>query len=275
MQKKGIDTKSNFYEESMMFHGAANNVMGTRFDILIIGQDTITSHEIWNETIAELQRLDRIFNRFDNTSETYKVNSEAPLAAINVSCEMWEVLQNCQMYHARTSGLFDITLNNFSNVLLNESDHSVAFAEKNTSLDFGGYAKGYALVKLQEMITQKGVNDCLIDFGNSSIMGIGCHPYGDAWKVSIENPYENDTILEEITLKNSALSVSGNSPSYTGHIFRPDTGVSVEDHKLVSIVAENSLDAEVLSTVWMMATEDEKASIAEKFNIQKITSYSL
>ncbi len=249
--------------------------MGTRFDILIIDQKRLKSQEIWNDIVFELQRLDQIFNRFDSTSETSKINREAILEPVHISPEMWSILRSCQIYYTRTLGLFDVTLNDFSKVFLDEKEYTVIFLKKDISLDFGGYAKGYALLKIKDLIRQAGVKHCFVDFGNSSILGIGHHPYGDSWKVSIENPYNQDEVLDDISLKDLALSVSGNTPSYTEHIVRPTSKEPIKGHKVVSITSEDPLDAEVLSTVFMIATDAEKEQISEDFKIQNIAEYSL
>lgn len=275
MQKRGIETGGSYYEDSKMFHGALKEIMGTRFDILIIGRQDSTSREIWREVIFELRRLDQLFNRFDVTSETSRINREAVIAPAALDPEMWSILQNCRSYHRRTSGLFDITLDDFSKVQLAEKDQTIFFPEEDISLDFGGYAKGYALLKIKDIIQQGGVEHCFVDFGNSSIMGIGQHPYGDAWKVSFENPYRQNVILDEISLKDMSLSVSGNTPSYTGHIVRPDTREPVNGHKAISVVSEDPLEAEILSTVLMIATEAEKAKISKNFKTAHTAEYNL
>nr|WP_076931980.1 FAD:protein FMN transferase [Proteiniphilum saccharofermentans] len=258
-----------------MFHGSLKNIMGTRFDLLIIDQDRLKCQEAWNYINSELQRLDQLFNRFDSASETSKINREAIHAPVYPDREMWSILRSCQMYYEHTMGLFDITLNDFSKVLLNEKECTVFFLKKDISLDFGGYAKGYALLKIKGIIHKTGVKDCFVDFGNSSIMGIGHHPYGDAWKVSFENPYNQGVVLDEISLKDMALSISGNTPSYTGHIARPGSMKPVNEHKAIAVMLENPLDAEVLSTVFMIATNEEKKRISESFKIQYIAEYNL
>lgn len=275
MQKTGIDTGGTYYESSKMFHGSLQNIMGTRFDILIIGQNKLKSQEIWNDIVFELQRFDRIFNRFDSTSETSKINRKAVLEPVHVSLEMWTILKSCRQYNIRTLGLFDITLDDFSKVLLDEREHSVIFLKEDISLDFGGYAKGYALAKIKDLIHQAGVKHCFIDFGNSSILGMGRHPYGDAWKVSIENPYNHDEVLDEISLKDEALSVSGNTPAYTGHIVRPASREAMKERKVLSITSKEPLEAEILSTAFMVATREEKKYLSENFEIINIIEYSL
>ena len=275
MQKTEIDTGGTYYESSKMFHGSLQNIMGTRFDILIIGQSKLKSQEIWNDIVFELQRFDRIFNRFDSTSETSKINRKAVLEPVHVSLEMWTILKSCRQYNIRTLGLFDITLDDFSKVLLDEREHSVIFLKEDISLDFGGYAKGYALAKIKDLIHQAGVKHCFIDFGNSSILGMGRHPYGDAWKVSIENPYNHDEVLDEISLKDEALSVSGNTPAYTGHIVRPASREAMKERKVLSITSKEPLEAEILSTAFMVATREEKKYLSENFEIINIIEYSL
>lgn len=249
--------------------------MGTRFDALIIGKNRLESHEIWNAIVSELQRLDRIFNRFDERSEVSMINRNAGDEKVLTSSEMWAILQNCKEYHVCTFGLFDITLNDFTMVSLDERARSVTFLKKDISLDFGGYAKGYALTKLKDIIQEARIQHCFIDFGNSSIFGMGCHPYGDSWKVSVQDPYSPNAILDEFSLQDQALSVSGNTPTYNGHILRPDTREVQYKRKAVTIISDDPLTAEVLSTVYMIADEIEKEQIKKHFNIQHIAEYSI
>lgn len=274
MLSRTIDNDGAYYDEPKMFHGSLD-IMGTRFDILIMNENKLKSQHIWGEIVFELRRLDQLFNRFDSASETSLINRKASLSPVPVSSEMWSVLQSCRKYHLNTLRLFDITLNDFSKVILNHIRHTVFLSGEDIYLDFGGYAKGYALLKVKDIIRKNAIDDCFIDFGNSSILGIGHHPYGDAWIVSFENPYNQDEVLDEISLKDSALSVSGNTPSYTGHIIRPDSKSPLKEHKAVSVLSEDPLDAEILSTVFMIATEAEKIQISENFNILNIAVYNL
>lgn len=114
---------------------------------------------------------------------------------------------------------------------------------------------------------------CFVDFGNSSLLGVGHHPYGDAWKISLENPYIRGSILNEISLRNQSISISGNTPKYTSHIVRPTTGEWVKTRKLISVISQDPLDVEVLSTVFMIADNREKEQIEQNFSIESIAEY--
>ena len=62
---------------------------------------------------------------------------------------MKSILQLCSYYYETTSHLFDITLKDFSQIQLHEHSY-ISFTSPDISLDFGGFAKGYALKKIRK-----------------------------------------------------------------------------------------------------------------------------
>lgn len=266
--------KFAYYEASLMAHGSLLNVMGTRFDIIIIGKNKSESEAVWFKIESELKRLDRLLNRFDPASEVSKINNIVEHQQIRVSEEMWQILNNCKFYHQETFGLFDITLKNFYAIRFHEHNKAVSFSQSGIRIDFGGYGKGYALKRIKGIMEDAAVHQCFVDFGNSSILGVGHHPFGDAWKVSIENPFDAGQTADEISLRDMALSVSGNTPSYSGHIVHPKSGSPETRRKLVSVLMDDPLDAEVLSTVFLIAAESEKEQLRKSFKIFDVKEYN-
>ncbi len=266
--------KFSYLESSQLFHGSLMNIMGTRFDILIIGKNKIYSESVWYRIESELKRLDNLLNRFDKFSEISNINSNATSIPVKVTDEMWHILNNCKYYHQLTLGLFDVTLKDFKLINFSESSKSVSYTNSEIKIDFGGYGKGYALKKIKSILDEAEIECSYIDFGNSSILGIGHHPFGSAWKVTIENPY-NHKIIDELSLKDTALSISGNTPAYHGHIVSPKYGQSICEHKMVSVISDDPLDVEVLSTALMIADDKEKEQIKANFNVNNVKEYRL
>ena len=266
--------KFAYYEASLMAHGSLLNVMGTRFDIIIIGKNKSESEAVWFKIESELKRLDRLLNRFDPASEVSKINNIVEHQQIRVSEEMWQILNNCKFYHQETFGLFDITLKNFYAIRFHEHNKAVSFSQSGIRIDFGGYGKGYALKRIKGIMEDAAVHQCFVDFGNSSILGVGHHPFGDAWKVSIENPFDAGQTADEISLRDMVLSVSGNTPSYSGHIVHPKSGSPETGRKSVSVIMNDPLDAEVLSTTFSIATESEKEQLKKSFKIFDAKEYN-
>ena len=268
-------TNTFHYDDRLKIsHGNLTKVMGTRFDIVLLGKDEKLASVIWNDVRQELIRLDKMLNKFDDTSKISMINKQAFLHPVVVHPELFQILTDCRIYHERTKGLFDISLKDFSKVVLSESDCSVSFLSSDISLDLGAYAKGHALKVIWAKLMKENVLHAFVSFGDSSILGIGNHPYGDSWKVSITNPFEENEVLGEIDLKNTSLSTSGNSPSYTNHIVRPDSGQKNNERKLVCVVSGNPVDAEVLSTTLMVATDQEQQQILQNFKIESLKIYN-
>ncbi len=268
-----LEAKCKYYENEAMFHGFIPHIMGTRFDILFIHSDIDRLNTLWTNITNELERLEKILNRFDPHSEVSQINNHTSQSKIQISTEMESILQLCSHYYETTSHLFDITLKDFSQIQFHNQQR-ISFISPDISLDFGGFAKGYALKKIKKIIEQNNVNHTFINFGNSSILGMGHHPYGDCWKVSFLNPY-NQSLLKEFDLQDTALSTSGNTFQYTGHILNPLTGIFNEERRASSILSSDPLEAEVLSTVWMIANEREQKKILENFKNVQTTIYDL
>ena len=258
-----------------MFHGSIPGIMGTRFDLVIVKLSKEEALLAWNKVVAELIRLHRMMNRFDPKSQLSLINMNATKGFTKVSDEMWSVLNDCKHFHDITEGLFDITLNNLSEVLFDEGSKSVVFPTKEFYFDLGGYAKGYAMERIKEMLSDADVEHALINFGDSSIAAIGHHPFGDCWSVSIENPFQKGEILKEMKLKNQDMSSSGNIPSHPQHIIDPFTKQFNTEKKVICVVAENSIDAEVLTTTWMIASSEQQNRIKSNFKTDKTIVFNL
>ena len=186
---------SNYYAASGLFHGSMASVMGTQFDILMVGTDSVLLSRVWEAIETEVKRLDKLLSRFDEASEVSRVNREAAHYPVAVSEELWQILQDCKRYHALTDGLFDITLQGFSQVLLSEKDRSVFFFSESLHVDLGGIGKGYALTRIRELLEKNGVEKALVNFGNSSVLAVGSHPLGDYWPVGVDNPFTKEHVV--------------------------------------------------------------------------------
>ena len=251
----GIEGHTEFISDGMVFHGNIPYVMGTRLDVIIVGLPEMRAAPLWERLHGLVFSLDRMLNRFSPESEVYGINQSGMVHDGKMSPELKEITGLAREYNERTLGLFDVR-------------------RQDGMLDFGGFGKGYFLRRCRNIMKEEGVECAYVDFGGSSILGMGHHPYGDSWKVGVICPYTH-VQLDEISLYDKAMSTSGNSPSYSGHIIHPVTGKPNYDRKLVSVVSPDPLDAEVLSTATMIASDDEISRINDKFADSIVKTYNL
>ncbi|MDR3261391.1 MAG: FAD:protein FMN transferase [Tannerella sp.] len=262
---------TNYYPSSQLFHGSVPYLMGTRLDALLFGEEPAALDALWRKIEAEIRRLERMLNRFDTESELFRLNRDAVLYPVGAPDELWSILQDCRHYFERTEGCFDITRGKFDRVEFDD-EHRTVFLKDGANFDAGGYAKGYALRQIRFRLEAEAGHRALINFGDSSILAVGAHPHGEYWPVGIDNPYSR-VRMDDFRLCDGSLSVSGNMPSHPAHIVRPETGTYVTERKIIAVVADDPVDAEVLTTALMVAEQEQVERIVNRFKIKEYKIY--
>lgn len=243
--------------------------MGTKLEALICGASEDICNGLWNGMCLEAQRLDAMMNRFSPESEVSRINAAGESG---LSPEMSELITLCLQFRESTGGLFDIGRGTVDwEKALSADGARIKLGGGN--LDFGGFGKGYLLRRFREMLGNTGVSTAYIDFGGSSILAVGHHPFGPCWKVGITDPFSGRTV-RELELVDMALSTSGNQPGYDGHITDPRDGSRITGRKMFTVLSPDPLTAEIASTAAMIANADELDYIKENNDIAEILDVS-
>lgn len=259
---------TNYYPSSGLYHVSIPLLMGTRLDVLLLDDDRQRAENVWNGAEAELKCLEKMLNRFDPNSEVAKVNNDALFSSVQLSDDLWNILLDCRRYYELTDGCFDITLSDFRKIIFMEDSHSILFDKYGLMLDFGGYAKGYALKCVRKRLENAGVERALINFGNSAVLALGTHPFGDSWPVGVEDPGKDNAVVKTINLCDTSMSVSGNTPLNMQHIVNTRTSEFIAGDMMVAIVSDDPVDAEVLTTAWIASGEERIPYWMDRFNLK-------
>src|SRR5689334_18996906 len=148
-------------------------LMGNHFEITIVSDDEGWAYDRIGEAVAEIKRIERILTTFKDESETNLVNRHAGIKPVEVSEEVFRLIERSIRISELTQGAFDITygsidkslwnfdrnmktlptagrarkmvrLINYRNVILDQERRSVFLKEKGMRIGFGGIGKGYA-----------------------------------------------------------------------------------------------------------------------------------
>lgn len=250
--------------------------MGTILDIVLPGADSDSVEQILEMVIHEVERIESRLSIFEPSSDLSRINSNAFEQIVETDEELNGIFSEIEDYNDLTEGYFDITLKPVQDFyrengiatelpqtvkrscgmeLLEIGDHSIRFLEEGVFLDLGGYGKGYAVKRIIELLQLHSIDSALISFGGSLVTGMGSHPEGDSWKVSIPSDLQDKESKEvNIDLKNQSLSTSGNSLNNqkkfrnSGHIIDPVSKRVRTENSLVSVVSGDPVKAEVYST---------------------------
>jgi thiamine biosynthesis lipoprotein len=154
-------------------------------------------------------------------------------------------------------------------------DGKIIKQNPNIKIDFNAIAKGYSVDLIGEFLEGKGIETYLVDIGGE-VLGKGCKPNCECWRVGIEKPAEtagSDRELETIIeLCNAALATSGTYRKYYekdgkrySHTIDPKTGKSVE-HTLLSVTVRDSTTwrADAIATAMMVWGVEKSLQMLEK-----------
>ena len=249
--------------------------MHTRVEVVAVGLDECAGRDLAQGVEAEVKRLERCFNRFDNRSPLAVMNARAAAEDVAVDDDMFMALELCEAFRRGTAGYFDIATNTTVggqvSYSLNADNHTVRYTSSGISLDMGGFAKGFALERVRRAVVEAGAESALINFGNSSVAAISHHPYGEWWGVGVEHTRVQCVMAHDVHLCDNAMSVSGRTPRGEYHIVNPRTGGTVAGEELILVEGRSALVAEVLSTALYAAPRSERAEIMRAYDGYRAT----
>ncbi|MFA6075622.1 MAG: FAD:protein FMN transferase [Negativicutes bacterium] len=253
-----------------------------------------------NQAFAEVQRLHKIFDRFDKASETSQINANAGIKPVKVSKDVLVCVRRSAELSAKLDNAFDITIGpltklwgighkddfvpaagqiktllplvDYHNIVIDEQNQTVFLTKSGMKLDFGGVAKGYACDRLVEVLKANGIKSALVNAGGD-VRVIGNRSDGKPWRIGIQDPRNPDKMLGSLALDNwDTMETSGDYQRYIevngirySHILDPKTGSQPRTVKAVTVICNNSLDGDIFSTALFILGVDEGKKLLKQF----------
>lgn len=242
---------------------ASFEAMHTIFEMVLVHVGEADARQLAEKAESLVMELGKRLNRHDPESIFYLINASTCNAGIAVDEDTFGILQFCEAFRCSTYGYFDISALSKVACLpayrLDPASMAVSLNAEGIMLDAGGFGKGYALDHVKRLLTEAGVTDALLNFGDSSVMAIGAHPFGNCWQVGTSSggrPFR---------LKDTSLSISGCRPDGKEHIIDPITGKMAADGPMIAVQGRSAFVCEVLSTALYAAPADAREKIIRNF----------
>ena len=283
-----------FYKESRF-------LMGTTAEIICQDRHSL------DIAFREIERLERLWNRYDPDSEISKLNKNG---VSKVSKDTLEIIKKAIEFSKLSEGLFDITIGpladlwkerikskvsrfpteeeiterlrfiGFEKIIIDEEKSVIKFKDKGVSVDLGGIAQGYAVDKVVEKLRSLGVKDCLIRIGGC-IYALGRKDKRD-WRIGIQHPRNPHEFIDYVELRDKAIATSGDYEQffiYEGkrysHIINPKTGYPVDNEIIsVTVISPQALISDFLSTAVFILGEEKGRELAKKFKDTKVIIFT-
>lgn len=252
--------------------------LGTQAYIELWSEDSKQAEQLFSEVQAEFERINQLMSPYIASSELSLLNREAAKKPVQVSAEMYQLLQRAKQISQQSNGAFDITFAsvgfyydyrnhkkpdatvlqtarqyvNYQSVELLKNN-TVRFAQPGVKIDLGGIAKGYAVERSIALLAQHGISNALLTAGGDTrLLG---DKRGKPWLVAIKHPRQGDKYAAQLPLENSAISTSGDYERYFiedgvryHHILDPKTGQSATGLLSVTVTGADTTQTDALST---------------------------
>lgn len=267
MEEFRYSTKNALYPVAY----ASMRAMHTRLEMVLVGVAEALARELAEAVEADTARMERLFNRHAAGAGLNVVNMLGRAGDVAVDDELFMVLELCEAFRRGTEGYFDITAcseraaDTAARYTLDAAAHTVRLHGAGALLDLGGFAKGYALERLRQRVAEAGVQQAVLNFGDSSITAIGHHPYGEWWPIGVEPDARRSAVAQEFRLRDSAMSVSGRGRGGEYHIFDPHSGERVVREETMVVEGRSALVCEVLSTALYAAPAARREGIMARY----------
>ncbi len=148
-------------------------------------------------------------------------------------------------------------------------------SNKAVQLDFGAFAKGYAIDLAIQRLREFGINNAIVNAGGD-LRAIGSKS-GKPWRVGIRHPQGQGVLASLEVSGDESVFTSGNYERYReyegvhyAHILDPRTGMPVDGVTSVTVIHDNGAVADAAATALVVAGPKEWHRIAKQMGIKYV-----
>lgn len=282
-------------------------LMDTICEVKVVTSNRKFANRVMEKVFSEVANIDKKLG-FDKESEIVKINTNGWSSPVKVSDDTYYLIEKSIEIYKLTDGAFDITtgvltslwgFDNFSKkekfvvpshdeiirvlqfvdaslIVLDKNTKTVFLKKKGVRLNVGGIAKGYAIKRAKEILESYNIEKFLINFGGDVYVKNG---KGKTlpWRVAVQHPRDKNKFLTVLELYTTSCATSGDYERYFmtdnkryHHIFDPKTGYPKEGVVSVTVLCEDPVLADALSTAIFVLGKEKGLKLAQKLNIECI-----
>lgn len=274
-------------------------LMGSRFQITLVDNDSISAERNIDKAIAEITRIENLISEWRPETQISQVNQNAGIKPIKVDKEVFDLTKKSLYFSKLTDGAFDISIVamdkiwkfddsmnelpseqaikesvrnvGYQNIILDSTNSTIFLKNPGMKIGFGSIGKGYAADKTRDLMKSMGVKAGIID-ASGDISTWGNQPDGKPWAIGINNPFNDHKMAAILYFKENAVTTSGSYEKYAeihgkrySHIMNPKTGYPSTGLTSVTITGPNATMANGFSTSVMVLGEKDGLKLLKLF----------
>ena len=277
-------------------------IMGTAVKVELWAEERRHGESAVAAVMDEMHRVDRAMSPHRATSELCRINREAARQPVQLSEEMFRLIERALDFSQISNGAFDISyaavgqlydyrrrvrptpaaldtaraLVGWQQLQLDPRARTLRFERDGMRIDLGGFAKGHAVDRAVAALSRRGIHHAMVSAGGDSrVLG---DRRGQPWNVAIRDPRRAGETVAVLPLQDVSVSTSGDDERYfddgaerVHHLIDPRTGQSPRGVRSVTILAPDGLTSEALAkAVFVMGTERGLALVEQLSGIDAV-----
>jgi thiamine biosynthesis lipoprotein len=276
---------------------ARQPLMGTFFDIQVVGEDEDRARSAIAEAFAEIARVEELLSEWRESSQISEVNRNAGRGPVVVGPELYTVIERSIRISELTGGAFDVTFAacgglwsfregrvpaaeqieacldhvGYGRLRLDPGASSIELPAEGMRIGIGGIGKGFGVDRAAELLESHGFSDYIVDGGGD--VRLSGATVGRPWRVGIAHPRRRGELYGRIEANRGAVVTSGDYERYFErdgrlyhHILDPATGRPATRSVAVTVMAPTALEADALATGLFVLGPDEGTALVERLD---------
>ncbi|GAB3935680.1 FAD:protein FMN transferase [Larkinella terrae] len=274
-------------------------LMGSRFDITLVANDSLSAERHIDLVIAEVTRIENLISDWKDDSQISRVNQNAGIGPVRVDPEVFALTERALHFSQITNGAFDISFAamdriwkfdgsmtempspeavkksveqvGYQNIVLDKAHSTIFLKRKGMKIGFGALGEGYAADRCRDLMLAKGIKAGIVN-GSGDMSTWGQQPDGRDWTVGITNPIQRDTVFAIVPLRQSAVVTSGSYEKFVvfngkryAHIINPRTGYPATGLSSVTVFGPSAETANGFSTSMMVLGKEAGLKLLKKY----------
>jgi thiamine biosynthesis lipoprotein len=258
-------------------------VMGTRVRVSVEAPSGLRAAALGELVVREIERIDRLLSTWDDGSALSQLNGARPGFGQPVASELLDLLTELDAWSRTTGNAFEPRVGSLVDVwdlrgpgssptrdqverALGASRPGAIVIENGTLtrtsdaawIDSGAFGKGAALRSVATLVAASDGPSprILVDLGGQLLVAA---PQHNPWVVDVAHPFHRAVVAARLRVTAGSVATSGTSERGR-HILDPRTGGPVEAWGSVTVVHDDPLAADILSTaLFVMGPEGGRA----------------
>lgn len=279
---------------------------GTVIDVTLIDVDQHKAQQLFSTLDEDFAYWHRVWNPWQK-GPLARVNGLIPTkAAFNLPLHLIPIIKQSQLLYEQSDGLFNPAIGQLINLwkfheykaegkqppddnqidlivtsrptmsALQLTGIQLQSSNEHVQLNFGAFAKGYAIERSMNTLKKFNINNAVINAGGD-LKVIGQHQ-DRPWKIGIRHPRNKHSIIASVqAYDNESVFTSGDYERYFmfedkryNHILDPRTGYPADLSQSVTVIHNDAGIADAAATALFVAGPDNWHRIAKKMGIKYV-----